>query len=188
MRLGRAPIALAVWLAACGGRDEPPAAPQPPPGPVGPPAPPGPAPLPPAEALEVTLARYNLERLNALRAAHGRAPLVADPGLAAFALAASQRLARDHAPHAHFVAAAARDPAFGRVSAENQGDPRGVPAMDADPVASGKKQIDAILGMMMAEGRGGGHYENVLGPAHRRVGVGLVLVGGALFLTNDFSD
>ncbi len=60
--------------------------------------------------------------------------------------------------------------------------------MDPDPVKSGKKQIDVMLKLMMDEGPGGGHHDNMMNPKFRRVGVGLVDVGGRLYMTNDFSD
>lgn len=133
--------------------------------------------------------RYNVERINAYRAEKGLAPVLYDAKLSAFATAGSARLSHDHTPHAHFAEnARSRPPGFGSRSAENQGDPSGVPAMDADATKSGKKQIDVMLKLMMDEGPGGGHYENMMNPRLRRVGIGLVDVGGKLYMTNDFSD
>lgn len=149
-----------------------------------PPPPPRPADPYPADPR----VRYNVERINAYRAQKGLAPVLYDAKISAFARAGSERLARDHAPHAHFAAHAKGAPGFGSRSAENQGDPAGVPAMDRDPVASGKKQIDVMLKLMMDEGPGGGHYDNMMNPRFRRVGIGLVDVGGRLYMTNDFSD
>jgi hypothetical protein len=103
----------------------------------------------------------------------------------------SQQLSRDHTPHAHFAANATGPtppPGFGSRSAENQGDPSGVPSMDADPAKNGKKQVDIMLKMMMDEGPGGGHYDNMMNPRFRRVGIGLFYAGGRLYMTNDFSD
>ncbi len=54
--------------------------------------------------------------------------------------------------------------------------------------ASGKKQIDIMLKLMFDEGPGGGHYENMMNTKYRRVGIGLYLPGGTLYMTNDFSD
>ena len=79
-------------------------------------------------------------------------------------------------------------PGFGSRSAENQGDPGGVPSMDGDPVKNGKKQIDILLKIMFDEGPGGGHYDNMMNARFRRVGIGLHYAGGKLYLTNDFSD
>jgi hypothetical protein len=131
---------------------------------------------------------HNLQKLNAIRSARGLAPLVLDPALSAFAMAASQRLSRDHSPHAHFIAAAKGERAFGGSSGENQGDPRGVGPMDADPMVSGQKQVDELLRLMMAEGKGGGHHDNIVNPRFKRVGIGILHVGGTLYLTNDFSE
>jgi hypothetical protein len=132
--------------------------------------------------------KYNVDRINAYRAEKGLAPLLFDAKISAFARGASERLSRDHVPHAHFAAHQRGAPGFGSRSAENQGDERGVPALDADPVKSGKKQIDEMLKLMMDEGPGGGHHDNMMNPRYRRVGIGLVDVGGKLYLTNDFSD
>ena len=135
------------------------------------------------------LVRYNVELLNSYRSRAGVAPLLYDARISAFALAGSNELAKDHTPHAHFASHADSLPAgFGSRSAENQGDPAGVPTLDPDPVANGKKQIALLLKIMMDEGPGGGHHDNVLNPSYRRVGVGLFYAGGRLYLTNDFSD
>jgi hypothetical protein len=45
-----------------------------------------------------------------------------------------------------------------------------------------------MLKMMMDEGPGGGHYDNMMNPRFRRVGIGLFDSGGKLYMTNDFSD
>ena len=132
--------------------------------------------------------KYNVDLLNAYRAKAGVGPLLYDAKISAFALDGSKQLARDHEAHAHFAASAAGAPGFGSRSAENQGDPSGVRAMDADPVTSGKKQIAILLEIMMNEGPGGGHYDNILNAKYRRVGVGLHESAGRLYLTNDFSD
>ncbi len=132
--------------------------------------------------------RHNVERVNAYRAQKGLEPLLYDAKISAFARAGSERLAKDHVAHAHFAANAKGAPGFGSRTAENQGDPNGVPAMDADAVTSGKKQIDVMLKLMMDEGPGGGHHDNMMNPRYRRIGVGLVDVGGKLYMTNDFSD
>jgi uncharacterized protein YkwD len=134
------------------------------------------------------LVKHNVERLNAYRAAKGLGPLLYDAKISSFARAGSERLADDHTPHANFAAHADGAPGFGTRSAENQGDPSGVPVLDPDPGKNGKKQVDMMLRLMMDEGPGGGHYENIVNPRFRRVGVGLVYVGARLYMTNDFSD
>ncbi len=133
------------------------------------------------------LVRYNVERVNAYRAQGGLPPLLYDARLSAFAIVGSQRLARDHVPHANF-AENAQGQHFGSRSAENQGDPRGVPALDPDPWRNAQKQVDIMLKLMMDEGPGGGHYDNIMNPKMRRVGIGNVYVGSKFYLTNDLSD
>ena len=151
-----------------------------------------PAPPPPARPADPypgdALVRYNVERVNAYRAQKRLAPLAYDAAISAFALRGSQQLARDHTPHAHFAAHAKGAPGFGPRAAENQGDPSGVPALDSDAARSGRKQIDIMLKLMMDEGPGGGHYDNMMNPSYRRIGVGLHYAGGRLYMTNDFSD
>jgi hypothetical protein len=149
-----------------------------------PPPPPRPADPMPNDAL----VRYNVERLNHYRARAGVGPLLYDAKISSFAHAGSRQLSDDHHPHAHFAAHAEGAPGFGSHSAENQGDPNGVPPFEGDHVASGKKQIDIMLKLMMDEGPGGGHHDNMLNPKYRRIGIGLYYVGGTLYLTNDFSD
>ncbi|MDB4946628.1 MAG: hypothetical protein JWP97_6162 [Labilithrix sp.] len=151
----------------------------------------GPAPAAPARPADAfpadSLARYAVERLNAYRAQKGLPPLVYDARLSAFALQGSQRLARDHVPHANMAEHGSAQH-FGSRTAENQGDPHGVPALDPDAVKSGQKIIDLMLKMMMDEGPGGGHHDNIMNPKLRRVGVGNAVVAGRFYMTHDFSD
>ena len=133
------------------------------------------------------LVRYNVDRVNAYRAQGGLPPLLYDARLSAFAVAGSQRLSRDHVPHANF-ADNAQGQHFGSRSAENQGDPRGVPSLDADPWRNAQKQVDIMLKLMMDEGPGGGHYDNIMNARMRRIGIGNVYAGGRFYLTNDLSD
>jgi uncharacterized protein YkwD len=135
------------------------------------------------------LVRYNVEQINKYRSAKGLGPVLYDAKISAFARQGSERLSRDHSPHAHFAANAQGAPGFGSRSAENQGDPAGVPVLDpSDATKNGRKQIDVMLKLMMDEGPGGGHHDNMMNPRFRRVGIGLVYSSGKLYLTNDFSD
>ncbi len=134
------------------------------------------------------LVKYNVERVNAYRAQGGLPPLKYDAKMSSFARKGSEELSEDHTPHAHFHDHIEGASGFGSRSAENQGDPSGVPALDADAKKSGKKQIDLMLKLMMDEGPGGGHYDNIMNGHLRRIGIGLVYAGGKLYLTNDFSD
>jgi uncharacterized protein YkwD len=134
------------------------------------------------------LVKYNVERINAFRAGNNLEPLLYDAKISTFARAGSERLGQDHTPHANFAEHSQRAPGFGSRSAENQGDPGGVPSLDPDAVTNGKKQVDVMLKLMMDEGPGGGHYDNMMNARFRRVGIGLVYVAGRLYMTNDFSD
>jgi uncharacterized protein YkwD len=149
-----------------------------------PPPPPRPADPWPSDPL----VKYNVDRINAYRAKAGLPALLYDAKISRFARAGSSRLASDHAPHANFREHAQGAPGFGSRSAENQGDPNGVPPMAPEPSTNGRKQIDVMMKLMMDEGPGGGHHDNMMNPRFRRVGVGLVYAGGKLYLTNDFSD
>ena len=150
-----------------------------------------PAPVPAARPADPypadPLVRYNVERVNQYRAQGGLPPLLYDGRLSTFAITGSQRLSRDHTPHANF-AENAQSQHFGSRSAENQGDPGGVPVMDADPWRNATKQVDIMLKLMMDEGPGGGHYDNIMSPKLRRIGIGNVVAGNRLYMTNDFSD
>lgn len=149
---------------------------------------PAPPPRPADPVPADPLVKYNLDLINSYRAKFARAPLLYDAKISAFALDGSKQLASDHNAHAHFATQSDGAPGFGTHSAENQGDPSGVPPMDDNAIASGKKQIAALLKIMMDEGPGGGHYENMLSAKYRRVGIGVHSPGGRLYLTNDFSD
>lgn len=151
-----------------------------------------PAPSPPARPADPypsdPRVRYNVEQVNAYRATKKLPPLLYDASISRFATAGSSRLSKDHVAHAHFAENGKGAPGFGSRSAENQGDPGGVPSLDANPSVNGKKQIDVMLKLMFDEGPGGGHYDNMMNPKYRRIGVGLVDVGGRMYMTNDFSD
>ena len=129
-----------------------------------------------------TSIEYNLKQLNALRARAGASPLKLDDRLNSFAREGSLELMRTHAPHGHFKSADVWQNGFENAAAENQGDPHG---WFPGPT---KESIDQILKAMMDEGPGGGHHDNILNKAYRRVGIGLVKDGeGRLYFTNDFS-
>jgi uncharacterized protein YkwD len=148
-----------------------------------------PPPARPADPLPADpLVKYNLDRVNAYRAQKGLGPLLYDAPISAFARRGSEQLAHDHVAHAHFAANAQGAKDFGSTSAENQGDPRGVPSMDGDAVKNGQRQIDTMLKLMMDEGPGGGHYDNMMNARFRRIGIGLHYLAGRFYMTNDFSD
>jgi hypothetical protein len=63
--------------------------------------------------------------------------------------------------------------------AENQG--------FANGFGSNNGNIDVILNGFIAEGVGGGHYDNMANPGWTILGVGIVVDGnGTLWLTHDF--
>ena len=124
--------------------------------------------------------QYNLQRINALRAQNGRAPLALDDALDTFAQAASTELSQDHQPHQYFIKNA---PTCGcGIMAENQGDPSG---WQPGPIHD---QIDQILELMMSGGPGEGHHDNILSASATRLGVGIVNPGARMFFTNDFGQ
>lgn len=136
----------------------------------------------PDVALQAAI-QHNLHQLNAYRARAGAQALQLDPTLNAFALQGSLELQRNHIPHGHFQRRNVFESGFTGGAAENQGDPNGW------PIRGGlNTTIDAILQAMIDEGPGGGHHDNMLNPKFRRVGIGLVVDGNELYLTNDFSQ
>ncbi len=104
--------------------------------------------------------------------------------LSDFALDGSRALAAGGDAHAHFNAAAADETiwkdGFCGHAGENQA-PNWI-FTDEDAI------VDEILAKMMAEGPGGSHHDVLLDARYSRVGVGLVVDGGRLWLTNDFSQ
>ncbi len=132
---------------------------------------------------------YNLARVNAYRAQAGLAPLALDAGLSAFARRGSEQLMQDHVPHGHFRNANVFKQGFSGGASENQGSPTGWPRAANDARVNTERQIDQILASMMSEGKGGGHFDNMMNPKAKRIGIGLVDDGtGKLYLTNDFSE
>ena len=148
----------------------------------------------PADAL----VKYNVDAINAYRKKHGAPMLKYDAKISVFATSASKQLSGDHKAHAYFNAhikdqlggpdAKKGKSGFGSRGAENQGDWDGVPRLEKNDLENGKKQIDVMMKLMYDEGPGGGHYENMVNPKFKRVGVGIVYAGDKLYLTNDFSD
>jgi len=128
--------------------------------------------------------QHNLDMLNMYRAQAGVAPLALDDQLSMFSTTASMQLEATQQAHGYFMQQAQSGALWGQgfcsSAAENQAP--GWP-VNGDEDAT----IDAILKAMMDEGPGGGHHDNIVNPAYRSVGVGLVLQSG-LYLTNDFSN
>ncbi|MBL8606052.1 MAG: hypothetical protein JNL38_01975, partial [Myxococcales bacterium] len=97
---------------------------------------------------------YNLQAINAIRAKANLPPYTMDAKLNDFAQKASEDLASTNAAHRYFSRNA--NSCQCSLSAENQGDPSGWAPGDV------KKQIDEILDLMMSEGPGGGHHDNIV--------------------------
>jgi uncharacterized protein YkwD len=139
---------------------------------------------------------HNLNVVNMYRATLNVAPLVLDQTLSTFALAGSTELTMDHTPHQHFINASNDNSiwmdGFTNSAAENQGDPNGWTVLSMDPTTNEMDGIDAIQLAMFNEGPGAGeahgHYTNMMNAQYMRLGVGLLEVNGALYLTNDFSN
>jgi hypothetical protein len=115
--------------------------------------------------------------INGMRSLHGVGLLELDDALTAFAQEGSDRLARDHRGHGHIIEQQATCPGCG----ENQSDSRG---WRPGPLG---RQIDEILALMMDEGPGGGHHDNMLDPRWTRLGVGITNPGGEAYVTTDFA-
>jgi uncharacterized protein YkwD len=142
-----------------------------------------------ADGATESLEEHTRDVINAYRADAGTAPLALDDALGKFALAGSTELSQDHVPHGHFVSASNDGTLFSQgfsgAAAENEGDPDGDPF---DGTTTGESaDIDSIVKDMFDEGPGGGHHDNMLDPKSTRLGVGLVISGGKLYFTNDFS-
>jgi uncharacterized protein YkwD len=134
----------------------------------------------PYEAEDMTLEQarsHTLVYINGMRSLHGVGLLELDDALTAFAQEGSDRLARDHRGHGHIIEQQANCPGCG----ENQSDSRG---WRPGPVG---RQIDEILALMMDEGPGGGHHDNMLDPRWTRLGVGITNPGGEAYVTTDFA-
>jgi uncharacterized protein YkwD len=132
------------------------------------------------EAEDMTLEQarsHTLTYINGIRSLQGVGLLELDDALTAFAQEGSDRLARDHRGHGHFIEQQASCPGCG----ENQSAPGG---WRPGPVA---RQIDEILALMMDEGPGGGHHDNILDPRWTRLGVGITNPGGEAYVTTDFA-
>jgi len=125
--------------------------------------------------------QHNLDALNAYRKAAGSPPLQLSDALNKFATDGSDALANGGAAHGHFGSSDVFKSGFCNGAGENQAP--GWPTHD-DVNAT----IDGILKAMMDEGPGGGHHDNILNPHYASVGVGLVIKGGGLYFTNDFSN
>ena len=148
----------------------------------------------PALTAFTTTQKHNLAVINRYRAKQHLVALRISAKISEFAEAGSVQLANDHRPHGHFIDAGMskwKRGFRGRV-AENQGDVDGWPELSPVPATNELLQVDAMMKAMFDEGPGAGHahghYENMMNPRFRRVGIGILMVGGKMYLTNDFSE
>lgn len=136
--------------------------------------------------------KHNLAAINRYRAKASFVALRISATLSKFAEAGSVQLAHDRRPHGHFIDAGTSkwQRGFRGMAAENQGD--AWPELSTAAEANQRQQIDVMLQAMFDEGPGEGpehgHYENMMNPRFRRVGIGVFMVGGVMYLTNDFSE
>jgi uncharacterized protein YkwD len=129
--------------------------------------------------------QHNLEVLNMYRAANNAPALVLSDALNTFAATGSQQLAAGGPAHGHFQQAITDHTLFSSGFCSGAGENQAPGwAINNDE----NKTIDAILKSMMDEGPGGGHHDNIVNPQFRLVGVGLLVQGGGLYFTNDFSN
>ena len=139
-----------------------------------------PAPMHPDSDMSEDEARdYVLGYVNGVRKLNAVAPVARDESLDAFAQAGSEQLAQDHRPNQHM---ALHGSELHAKSGEVQGSPDGAPPGVLED------RIAEILLRMMAEGKGGMHYDAILQPEWRRLGVGLVSHGGRMYVTVDFAS
>lgn len=108
---------------------------------------------------------YCVAHTNEYRASIGRRALVRSEALEAYAAAAAPSDGAARAVHRYFRKTNGGGVAF----AENQ-----IPWWPLPPYGSVREIIRHGLAMMWAEGRGGGHYENIAG-RYTQVGCGLFI-------------
>jgi hypothetical protein len=133
--------------------------------------------------------QHTLDVVNMYRAKLKVPALKLDPGLTQFATAGSTEL-RDtpaHPFHTHYKRLGFLLP---QPSAENQyymfG--TGASSMSVDQQSAAAEASFFAEGPENGDGREHGHYVNMVNPAYKYLGVGLVLdANGYLFLTNDFT-
>jgi uncharacterized protein YkwD len=130
--------------------------------------------------------QHNLAKLNEYRAANNAPPLALSDQLNTFAATGSVQLAGGGPAHGHFQQAINDHTLFtsGFCTSAGENQAPGWPINGGDEDAA----IDAVLQSMMDEGPGGGHHDNIVNPKFALLGVGLLVQGTGLYLTNDFSN
>jgi hypothetical protein len=140
----------------------------PPPPPAAPPAAP---PLPglgdPLRSAHADAIALCVDQTNAYRAAVGRPPLTHSADLDLYAVVAAQHDAAARTPHALFSTTSGG----GVAMAENA-----IPSWRLSQFGTVQEIVRQGLAAMWAEGPGGGHYDNLIGP-YTEVGCGIVVSG-----------
>jgi len=117
-----------------------------------------------------------VDETNRYRARVGRPALARSAALESYAATAARNDGTAHVAHQYFK----RTGGSGVASAENQ--MPWWPLGSSDSVGS---EIQSALALMWAEGRGGGHYENMRGP-YTQVGCGIFINGNEITVVQAF--
>jgi uncharacterized protein YkwD len=115
---------------------------------------------------------------NRYRAQAHKPPLAHSAALDAFAQAGAEMDYKNKSPHGHFNSTTYPEPFSGL--AENE-----LPWWHLDPQGGVELVLRSGLASMWAEGPGGGHYENLVGP-FTEMGCGIYIVGDEITVTQDF--
>lgn len=122
--------------------------------------------------------QHCVDEINRYRAQHGRAALSRSADIEACAMEGAEQDSQTGQAHGHFSATGGCN---GTAWAENE-----IPGWPLEWYGTITAVIDGGLEMMMDEGPGGGHYENMLGD-YSEVGCGIfVTQGGEVWSIQDF--
>ena len=122
--------------------------------------------------------QHCVDKINEYRAAHGRSALRRAADVEQCAMEGAQEDSQSGSAHGHFSRTGGCN---GTCWAENE-----IPGWPQEWYGSITQIIDEGLQMMMDEGPGGGHYENMLGD-YSEVGCGIhVTAGGDVWSVQDF--
>lgn len=127
-------------------------------------------------ALLATDLEYCVAQTNEYRASIGRPALSRSSALEAYAAAAAPHDSAARAAHRYFR----KTDGGGVAYAENQ-----IPWWPLPRYGSVHEVIRSGMAMMWAEGRGGGHYDNIAG-SYTEVGCGIFVSGGQVTVVQAF--
>ena len=130
----------------------------------------------PTSAMYVSDIEYCVSQTNQYRASIGRPALARSAALESYAAAAAPHDGAARGVHQYFRKTGGGGVAF----AENQ-----VPWWPLPRYGSVREVMRHGLAMMWAEGRGGGHYNNIAGP-YTEVGCGVFVDGGRVTVIQAF--